>query len=166
MKRLIGILLCVSMVLYFGVMIYKSINYDIEIGGHLKRAADANTTLLAKQEMKTALQVIEARGMIKGYTSIIYNTPDEDVGFWYENLKQSLMELEKVTATTTQLEQSNILMKLRETLLDTKETGDNVTEPQGISLFPNNIAYAIWGLVSGLMLFIGLIFVASKRDGF
>lgn len=158
-KVIIGILLCIPFLFWSGTRIYKNINYGIECGGHLKRAADANTIDLAKKEMETALTFIKSQNMTSGYTSVLYNTPSEDVEFWFQNLSSSLQELNKTTNKSTQLEKSNILMKLRETLLDQGEKGVSITHPTGISIFPNNVAYMIWGWLSFILMMIGFVFV-------
>lgn len=159
MKALIGILICIPFLLWGGVRIYKGINYNIECSGHLKRAADANTIDLAKKEMETALKYIESQNMTTGYTSVLYRTPDEDVSFWYQNLAASFTELKTVLDKATQLEKSNLLMKLRETLLDQGENSQNVTAPDGISIFPNNTEYAVWGWISFVLSIIGGILI-------
>lgn len=139
-----GIILILPIIGYGGILVYKDIRFNIDIGGHMKRAADANTVELATQEMQIVVKNMEQAEMTSGYTSVIYRTPDEDVGFWYTNMKNSLKELQEVKPDTSQLEKSNVLMKLRETLLDnTREGGTGITVPPGISRFPNNAIYAI-----------------------
>ncbi len=158
MKGIMGtlaVLLSLLFFVYLGVVIYKSVVFDIGCTDRLKRAADSNTVGLATKEMEAVLAYIEKEGPTSGYTSILYRTPDEDVGFWYANLKSALEELKIVKPDATQLEKSNLLIKLRETLLDEgKKT--SVTLPPGISLFPNNTAYSIWGLLSFVFAFIFL----------
>jgi len=72
---------------------------------------------------------------------VIYQTPAEDLGFWYQNIQASHDELSQVDSATAQLEKSNILIKLRETLLDRGDSRDSVTDPTGISIYPNNTLY-------------------------
>ena len=96
----------------------KAIRFKQNCGGHLKRAADANTVDIAKSELKIALDYMEANNLTSGYTSVIYETPDEDVAFWYNNIKQSYNELNSLPDSSSSLEKSNMLIKLRETLLD------------------------------------------------
>jgi len=157
------ILCCVSSVIWCGSRVYKSVIFDIECEGHMKRAADANTVEMAVKEMETVVAYQESRGMTQGYTSVLYRTPDEDVGFWYQNMKASLSELKSVAPEATLLEKSNVLMKLRETLIDEgKRT--QVTVPSGISIYPRNTAYAFFGIISLLILIIGLIIVRVKFD--
>lgn len=147
-KKLRKLMLKVTLVLLpllvlSGARIVKMVIFNRDCGDHIKRASDANTVEMATDEMRTVIRYLEDNKMTEGYTSMLYNTPDEDVGYWYKNLKSSLEELEKVKPETTQLERSNILLKLRETLLDHGDRGDTVTVPSGISVFPNNIFYAL-----------------------
>jgi hypothetical protein len=137
------------------VRAYKDVIFERGAEGYLKRAADANSVELARNELDIALKYVEAEGLKNGYTSVFYRTPDEDVGFWYRNLKTSQAELLSIPATATPLEKSNMLMKLRETLLDSGEKSVHVTLPSGVSVFPNNVAYAIWITISGLFLCAG-----------
>jgi hypothetical protein len=154
----------IALTALIGVRAVKQINFTRDCGGHLKRAADANTVPLAAQELETAIDYIERHGLTHGYTSVLYQTPDEDLGFWYQNLNGSLEELRGLTPQATELERSNVLLKLRETLLDHTEGGEKVTAPQGIGIFPNNRLFAI----VGLFLFLGLAtggLLYSKRTG-
>jgi hypothetical protein len=123
--------------------------YDKHAGGHFGRAAAANTIEIAQEELATGIAYIEAHGMTSGYTSIFYETPDENVGFYYKNLIASQAELRSLSSSTSTLEKSNALLKLRETLL--QEDG-RLDEPSGISLFPNNALYALWGWLSFIFL--------------
>lgn len=129
--------------------IVLGITWSVNCTGRLKRAADANTIELASEELTAALSYIDKSLPQKtGYTSIIYNSPSEDVGFWVKNLTQSLTELKSVSPDASQLEKSNVLMKLRETLLDSTEHGTRVTCPRGISVFPHNLATCLFGVFS------------------
>jgi hypothetical protein len=143
--------------LWTGIRIYNSVVFDIHCEGHLKRAADSNTVETAQKELAVAIKYLEDHNMNQGYTSVLWKTPSEDVGFWYQNLKAAHAELSKVNSETTQLERTNILMKLRETLLDHGKDGDHVTAPDGISVFPNNTVVFISGWVVFIMVGISVI---------
>jgi len=108
--------------------------------GYLKRAADSNTVERAHTEMDRALKYLDEHKIRSGYTSVVYNTPNEDIGFWYKNLVDAKMELAKVKENkqATELEKSNVLMKLRETLLDHGGSGERLTVPMGLSRYPQN----------------------------
>lgn len=155
---LLGVILLVP-VCTFGIgRLVCGYTYDRDCGGHLKRAADANTVTLAEQELRLALDYLRDHNMTSGSTGVLLSYPSYDVGFWYENLKESYDELEKLTPETSRLEQTNCLQKLRETLLDHGENGkESVTQPSGISIFPNNILWCVFGVVSTLFAIAGAI---------
>lgn len=141
----------------FGVLVgiafwVASIRFDQNCLGHLKRAADANTIEMAISELDIAITYLETVGDTTGYTSVLYNTPDEDIAFWYHNLVASRNELQMLPSDASPMERTNTLMKLRETLTDDGEKGTVVTRPAGIARYPYNLIYGIFGL-SALILF-------------
>lgn len=142
-KLVFGLLFILPLLGLIGGRIVKAVSFDRDCAGHIKRAGDANTVEMAKQEMVIVVEYLDENNLTEGYTSVLYNTPDEDIGFWYKNLRSSLEELEKVRPETSQLERSNILLKLRQTLLDNTKGGEQTTEPDAISVFPNNKEYAL-----------------------
>mgnify|MGYP001564772087 CR=1 FL=1 len=164
MKLFIAILGVVLLLVWAGIRIVAGIQFDQQCEGYLKRAADANTVELARVELARAVAYAQQNQLTTGYTSIIYRTPGEDVGFWYANLAASLLELESVGPDATQLERSNVLMKLRETLLDGGDHGPSVTIPTGISVFPRNSQYALFGTLA-LLLMSGGIVALVIEDG-
>lgn len=141
--------------------IVKQVQLTQNCTGYLKRAADAGNVETAKAQLSKAIHYLEENDMTHGYTSIFYKTPDEDVEFWYKNLKSSEAELMKVDSSTSALEKTNLLMKLRETLLDNGSDGTDLTYPDGLAMYPQNglwaflitfsilalLALALWWLV-------------------
>lgn len=138
--------------------------YENQVRGHLKRAADAQTVEMAREELAIAVHNLEARNLTSGYTSVFYNTPDEDIGFWYRNLNASLTELTNLPAAATLLERSNILMRLRSTLLHHGDKGESVNEPEGIEMFPSNTAFSMLSLFSLLLFACSVIFITLDSD--
>lgn len=137
--------------------VVAGIHFKIDCGGHLKRAADANTIELAQTELSTALEYLEDNDMTKGGTGVLWNDPSTDVGFWYENLKASQDELQSIDEKATPLERTNVLMKLRETLLDSTQSGTEVTTPGGISIFPHNKLVAFLFFIAGCLIVIPVL---------
>lgn len=164
MRHVLAVIFCLPFLLWGGTRLVKDILFEINAEGHLKRAADANTIELAKKEMDVVVKYLEANHMTDGYTSILYRTPDADVGFWYSNLSSALGELNGIEPHATQLEKTNVLMKLRETLIDHKESGVAVTVPEGISVFPNNVLFCLWAVFSAIIAVVGVIYVELLRD--
>jgi hypothetical protein len=164
MKRGWEVLSFLPFLFWVSVRVYNGITFDIDCTERLKRAADANTIELAKSELQHVVQSLERRGLTTGYTSVLFQTPNEDVGFWYTNLKASLGVLESVRPDAPLLEQSNLLIKLRETLLDEGQQ-PKVTEPRGVSIYPHNVLYAVWGWLSVMLLAPGVLSIAKTiRD--
>ena len=128
-----------------------SIQFDQNCGGYLKQAADANTVELAMQRIDVAVKYIEERGLTDGYTSVLWRTENDNVGYWYRNVKACQKELAECQGGT-QLEKSNVLMKVRESLTDDGEKGTQLTFPQGISRYPNNAILGVLNLVSSIIL--------------
>lgn len=139
----------------------KSIQFDQNCGGYLKQAADANSVELAEQRLNLAIDYIEEHKLTSGYTSILWNTEDENIEYWYNNLKQCQKELADTKNNST-LENTNVLMKLRESLTDVNNEGTSLTIPFGISRYPNNLLYAIFNTISGIILCI-FCFITFKR---
>lgn len=130
------------------VRIVKDVQFEMNCTQYLKRAADANTVETAKEELAKAISYAEAHNLTEGVVSIFLHQPKNDIGYWYNNMTEAYAELENLPEDATSLEKTNVLMKLRETLTDEKESGVSVTVPKGISIYPNNVLYFWWGLLS------------------
>ena len=143
MKQFTIIFLSILMLVSAGTVIYKRIDFKQNCSGRLERAANANTVDLAVKELDAAIRYAEAKNCTTGYTSVIYKTPDEDVAYWYNNLCASRQELLNLSDSTSTLEKTNTLMKLRETLTDTGENGTRVIYPTGLQFYPHNFLLGI-----------------------
>lgn len=143
--------------LWVGSRGVKTINFDRECGGYLHRAAIANTVEMAKTELTTGLEYMERHDMTEGFTSVWWRSPSEDVGFWYNNLKSALAELNTLSADATVLEKSNTLMKLRESLIDDSSGTSMLIAPDGITIFPDNKGYTTWAFLSLSVMILGAV---------
>ena len=138
------------------IRIVKSVQFNFNCEAYLKRAADAPTVELAKTELKKALDYAEKNNLTEGIVSVFLKNPANDIGFWYKNIKSAYEELNSLADDATQLEKTNVLMKLRESLTDRDGSGGTaVILPEGITVYPNNVMYFWWGWVSciGLCVF-------------
>jgi hypothetical protein len=160
-KLTLAIVFSFVFLIWAGARIVADINFGRNCEGYLKRAADANTIGLAIENIEVAIKYAENNNLKSGYTSIVFRTPDEDIGFWYTNLTASLMELRAVGSETSRLERTNILMKLRETILDQGQS-TSVTIPSGISIYPSNGFYAMWAWFSFILAVVfWILFIAD-----
>jgi hypothetical protein len=167
MKIFIVSMLALSFIffgMWGGIRIYNGIMFNLDCGGYIKNAADANTIELAKEQLCKALEYVEYHNLTSGNTGIIFHAPTNDVSFWYRNLKSAYVSLCQVPPNATELEKSNQLIKLRETLLDHDKDGDTITSPGGISIYPHNVIFCIWGLLSGAMLVVLCVVLYVELD--
>ena len=142
----------------------KLIHFNQDCAGYLKQAADANTAAIALDRVTKALDYIERNRLTEGYTSVLWTTEDENIGFWYSNLKASQQELTEALGSS-QLEQTNVLMKLRETLTEPTDSGVAITCPSGLWKYPNNAMYAViaWVVnILGLLAFCYLMVILGR----
>ena len=147
------------------VRMVLSVQFDQNCGGYLKRAADSATIEIATKELDIALRYMEDHSLTSGYTSILYRTPDEDIAFWYTNIKAAHDELTTLPKEASPLERTNVLMKLRETLLDEDSKRFEITLPSGISVYPFNGMFALWGWASSILTFLfGCLWLKDLKD--
>lgn len=163
-----AVLLCLPLAIW-GIMDYMvTLTFEQECSGHLSRAGHANTIESAEEELSSAVSWLEHKNFTEGYTAIFngLRTPDEDIGFWYKNLKASLDQLKKLPKDIAPLERSNVLLKLRETLIHHGKTGDDVVHPPGMARYPSNLTWVITLILAGLAAFGGFILggYALHRD--
>lgn len=160
MRISIAVFLVLASLATFGYRGYQKTIFTQNVTGYLVHAANASSIEIAREELGKALGYLEANNLTSGYTSVLYNTPDEDITFWYKNLKASYDALDGAKEATS-LEKTNLLLKLRETIMHNGGEGkEKITAPDAIYLHPNNVMWgwgtflAIVGLVAGLLLFI------------
>lgn len=156
MKIVFPVISIIFAIATFVGAITKQVNFTQECGGYLKRATNANTVELAVYNLEKAILYLENNGITTGYTSVLWKTPDEDVEYWYKNLKSAYNEL-KSLPTDNKLLCDNALMKLKETLIDNTKDGDRLVVPNGISRYPNNKSWAIFIILASFALFCAII---------
>lgn len=155
------IVLCVILIIIplivYGAGIVKAIQMDANCINYLEMAADANSVDIANKHLTSAINYLEKNNITSGSTGIFIYRPTNDISLWYENLKSAQNQLIEACANDnlTELEESNILMKLRETLLD----NEGITHPDMISMYPNHVGW-FWS-----MLVIWLLWIAAGFAG-
>jgi len=145
------------------VRIVKTVQFGLNCEAYLQRAANANTVDMAKEELVKAIEYIEQNNLTEGIVSIFLKNPANDMGFWYRNIKSAHDELVNLPADSSPLEKTNVLMKLRESLTSNDSNGStNVIVPEGITVYPNNVMYFWWGMLSCIALCVfWTLFIAS-----
>lgn len=137
------ILISLSIVLFvscLGYGTYKAIVFDTQCKEYLSLAANANSIELARTNLDKAIQYIEQNQLTSGNTAFFIKGPSTDLTSWYANLKACqkevwIMDVKKGTV----LEETNLLMKLRESLM----SEGLIIIPENIALYPNQLLYMI-----------------------
>jgi len=143
--------------------------FDLRCGDYLKLAADASSVKMADDFLAKSIDYLNRTGKISGNSAIIFKKPKHDVGIWYRQILAAKSLTEQMVAKgdkATALENSNVLMKVRETLLDNGEHGQHLTLPVYISLVPNQLAYILlwWLLIPFGLLVWGMLWAVYTRS--
>lgn len=156
---------CLVMVLgIIATRIVKGVQFDRDCSGYLTRASNSGTVPNAVSQLKVALDYIEKEKLTEGFTSVIFNTPDEDIGFWYKNIKDTYQSLVSLPENASELEKSNALMKLREVVTSHGSEGaTKLTVPDGISVYPNNRMYTVLFWMSFLGGILSLLIITQTE---
>lgn len=136
------------------ICIVRVVVFNQNCGGYLEQAANANSVELALERLNVAIEYVEEHNMTDGYTSVLWKTESDNIGYWYRNLKTCQEELE-ACVNSSQLEKTNVLLKVRESLTDEGKDGTELITPNGISRYPNNALFGILNWVSLLMFIVG-----------
>lgn len=138
-------LVTVACLILWCAQAYRCIAFTRGCSGHLNRAAAANDVNMAAEELDAAIAYAERHGNTRGYTSILYTTPEEDVGFWYRNLVAARRNIAELPPGDSSLERTNLLLKLHETL--------SHDPPEGTRFHPYNVTFAVLNVLSALAVF-------------
>lgn len=162
------IFLCIICILIpcivYGVAIAKILQMDANCISYFEMSADANSVELAKKHLTLGIKYLEENNLTEGNTKIIFYKPTKDLGLWYENLKSAQNQLQELISKDelTELEESNALMKLRETLLN---SSGSVTHPTMISFYPSHVGW-FWAMLLIWLLWLVAIPFGLFASGF
>ena len=140
MKKILISLSIMLFVSCLGYGTYKAIVFDYQCKEYLSLAANANSIELAKTNLDKAIQYIEQNQLTSGNTAFFIKGPSTDLTSWYANLKACQKEVWTMDVKKgTVLEETNLLMKLRESLM----SEGLIIIPENIALHPNQLQYMI-----------------------
>ncbi len=118
-------------------------NFKSNCEDYLKLAGDAPSVEKADMFLGRALGYIEKKNLTSGNSAFVFNTPSNDVGIWYEQIRGAkettakLLERKKKDPNSvSEMEASNTLMKIREVVLDASDGKTTVTLPASMDWFP------------------------------
>ena len=137
MKAIFGFNLILFLILAM-LTIPSCIELDQKVESPLKKAADAGNIASSYVLLDKAVTNIETLNFTEGNSSILYDTDENDLTIWYGQLAELRDEMTVLKdSTLTLMDESNYLIKLRETILDSSgEKGDVVTMPSNLIHYP------------------------------
>lgn len=163
----LAIISLIVFIIWGGIRIVSGYDFKNNCGGYLNRATNANSVELAEQNLSKAIEYLERNDLTHGQVSIFLRQPKNDIEYWYSNLKSAQAQLQSVGENISVLEESNVLMKLRETLTDSGKKASVLVCPDGISVYPNNALYFWMSILSLLGVFIfGSLFLYEMDCGY
>ena len=160
MKLLLGFVIVCSLI-FCSIPIVKKIQFDVGCQSYLKSASDDPSIELAKIDLDIALKYLEDKGLTNGYSYYIIKDRQSDIGFWYNRLKIARLDLDNFNDESSGLETSNVLMKLRETILDNNE----VLCPDGISMYPYHRWFMFLFMIGAISLLFSFIVILTILEG-
>jgi hypothetical protein len=158
MKYTVALAALIIFLIWGGTRIIAGINYDVNIGNYISRAATSPDPTVAINELTTAIKNIENRGLTSGNTGVFFTYPTNDIGFWYHRLTDSRDILNNLPKNDSALEISNTMIRVHETLTGTSSDGHYVIAPAGIEIYPNNVLFFWWAVLSGIIFLISLVY--------
>lgn len=165
-SKAVFVFLCIACIIIplivYGVAIVKTIQMDANCISYFEMAADANSVELAEKHLTSGIEYLEENNLTEGNTKVFVYKPTKDLGLWYENLKSAQAQLQELNSKEelTELEESNALMKLRETLLGSDGL---VTHPSMISFYPSHVGW-FWTIWLIWLLWIGVFVFGFMAD--
>ena len=122
----------------------------------LDRVVNAPTTSVADSNLADALRYMQENQLTKGNTSyFVKSDKSNDLTYFYNNLLKLQTELKVAVnnKTQSQLEESNLLMRVREVISD----GGVIKMPANMAYYPNLMGNLILSIISWVILVVGFL---------
>lgn len=155
----LGAGMIVPLVIHLTISFLASYHFNKNCGDWLRLAANANSIPLASERVDKAIDYIERNDLVDGNTGVIFKKPSNDLGAWYQNLKAVQENLHSFPENASEADINTTLSKVRESLVDQDESGDRVTLPGRISVFPYNAAWLLSINLCVALSFIGSVII-------
>lgn len=157
-KKIIAVLFFIPLITWLGYRIGSEIVFDTHCKDHLKQAAYAKTVEDAKKELNLAINYLEKNQLIKGYTSVMYQSPDENIENWYMGLKM----LYFITKNTPEKKENLAQLDLKRRLLYLKSYDDRAITPEGLSIYPLNKLSLFSFVISFFLAISGIYYIKTQ----
>lgn len=135
--------------------------FSMRVTEELKLAADASTLETASDRIGRALDYLETHDKTEGHSHLLVESPENDVGHWYKNLKDAKSKADTILADPDATDESRdlALVQIRKALVDGSEI---VTQPPYMGIFPHQRLVTGVGLISFLATGLIAVFVGPR----
>jgi hypothetical protein len=162
----LALFFALAFILFSTTLYVVDYKFECNVKGYLQRTANANNVKNANENLTKVISYLEEKNLTKGNSSLFFDTPENDIAYWYKNLKDAQVELQSIPENVSLLEQSNVLIKLRETLISHSDKGEELIIPENLQYYPFQI---FWNIIIGfdiasVILFIILVIFLSKEE--
>ena len=122
----VAFLVCLIIFRLFSVFVF-----EISCKEYINNATKAVDIETAKSELEKAINYMEERDLTHGTVSILFENPKNDIGFWYSSIKNIYEELQTFPKDVFKSDETDFLRSVQEKI-------QNITVPDGISIYPYN----------------------------
>ena len=155
----LAVIFTLSSLAWLVMRCYTGVQFSINCEAYIKRAAVASTIDAAQEELGKAINYIEKNNLTEGIVSIFLKNPKNDIGYWYNTLNNTYKQLMEFPRDATQLEKSNFMMRVNESI-------EGLSTPEGIEIYPHNVLYLWWAIISiiGAFVFICILILFIEME--
>lgn len=121
-------------------------SFSERVGGYLANYSEAGNITAAKENLNMAIKALEEMRLTEGQVSIFHKNPNNNIGLWYQNLKESQNILEKLSEENA-FNQS-IALEEQKNGLKGGASNTSIKHPDGISIYPHNKIFFWWSILS------------------
>lgn len=142
------ILSIISIVICYSFNINNSADFAENCTAHIEKAATASSVEIAKEELALAIEYVEKNIYKEGNDAY----EDENVEYWYNNMKAAYEKLENVPADASEEAKSTVLLQINESLLKHTVLGKEVELPNNIKDYLSIVNYNVLCVISLIVL--------------
>lgn len=114
--------------LIFIITAVKKYSFETKCFSHLQKAVTTNDVKIASNELNAAINYLECNKLTKGNTGIFKKEEANDIGAWYNRLKEMQEKLEEISKNTylSAIDTSKALTGLKEMFATSNGMPNNI----------------------------------------
>lgn len=159
LNTILIIVFIISIIAFIVTLSVKEYDFKFGCQAYIDRAIVASDLDVAQAELGKAIDYMEQHSLTEGIVSIILKNPKNDIGYWYNTIKDTHRQIMEFPRDATQLEKSNFMMRVRESI-------EGLSTPSWIFLYPHNTLWLVWGIISFFGVAIAFALKSTEKYSF